>query len=69
MLKRKLKEKFRLKPFSLFVVVLFVITLAVSISSFFVGGKDFNLLDEMDVKKISRDNLFVFVSIIMKRMN
>ena len=50
-LKRKFKEKFRLKPFNLFAVVLLVITLAVSIGSFFAGEKDFNLLDEMEAAK------------------
>ena len=50
-LTRKLKEKFRLKPFNLFAVVLLVIALAVSISSFFVGEKDFNLLDEIEAAK------------------
>ena len=50
-LTRKLKDKFRLKPFNLFAVVLLVIALAVSISSFFVGEKDFNLLDEIEAAK------------------
>ncbi len=53
-LKKKLKENFRLKRFHLFAVGLLIIALVISITSFLVGEKDFNLLDQMEAAKIAK---------------
>ena len=54
-LKKKVKEKFRLKWHAFFAVVLLFIALTISICNFLAVEKDFNLLDEMEAAKKAKE--------------